>query len=166
MPTLAELHQQGALLKLDPQLGPREQEERLIYASPRFAQWVAEELPHLGTDRALEVLPEGQLDALFADFTSGKVLTYEHQFKPLHPRSENTWELKTGDLRIFGWFVRMDCFIAVAATTKGFILEHQGIVAGFVGDVVRFRNLLDLDPPKLIEGDDPNAVVSNYDRPA
>lgn len=164
MSTLAELDQQGALHKLDPQLGPREQEERLIYASPKFAKWVADELPGLGSDRALEVLPAGQLDALFADFTRGKALTYDHQFKPLHPRSESTWELKTADLRIFGWFACMDCFIAVVATTKAFILEHEGIVAGYVGEVVRFRNLLDLDPPKLIEGDDPNAVVSNYDR--
>ena len=164
MSTLAELDQQGVLHKLDPQLGPREQEERLIYASPKFAKWVVEELPQLGSDRGLEVMPSGQLDALFADFTKGEVLTYDHQFKPLHPRRDHTWELKTADVRVFGWFVRMDCFIAVVAATKAFLLEHKGIVAGYVGEVVRFRDALNLDPPKFVEGSDPNAVVSNYHR--
>jgi hypothetical protein len=39
------------------------------------------------------------------------------------------------------------------------------LYAGYAGEVVRFRNALDLDEPKFIPGDDPNAVVTNFDYP-
>ena len=32
--------------------------------------------------------------------------------KRLHPPENAIWELKTGDVRIFGWFHDHDCFVA------------------------------------------------------
>lgn len=162
MPTLAQLEERGALHKLDPQLGPREQEDRLIYASPKFVKWVVDELPNLGSTWKLEDSPEEQLFALFLEFARGDVMTYGHQFKRLYQRPGNTWELKTADLRIFGWFVHRDCFVAVVANTAEFVKEHN-LYRGYVGEVVRFRDALQLDLPKSIDGEDPHAVLSNYD---
>lgn len=168
MATLAALcGDDGPLFKLDPVLDPYDagaQEERLIYASQRFRDWILQTLPTLGSTWNLEELPDQQLDALFQVFTSGEMLTHVHQFKCLNPIGEGVWELKTADIRIFGWFHAMDCFVAVVADTKQNILDH-GLYAGYRGTVVHYRNQLNLDEPKFVVGDDPNAVVSNYTFP-
>jgi hypothetical protein len=168
MATLAGLcGDDGPLFKLDPVLDSYDadaQEERLIYASKKFRDWIVKVLPGLGSTWNVEELPDQQVDALFEDFTSGIVLTYSHQFKCLNPVGDGVWELKTADVRIFGWFYAMDCFIAIVADTKQHILDH-GLYAGYRGEVVHYRNQLALDEPKFIDGDDPNVVVSNYTIP-
>ena len=168
MATLAELAgANGPLKKLDPVLDPDDpnaQEERLIYGSERFVTWVETRLPGLGSTWDIEVAPDQQVDALFEVYTSGEVLTYQWQFKSINPIGEGVWELKTADIRIFGWFHALDCFIAVVADTKQNILDHR-LYAGYRGTVDNYRNQLTLDEPKFVQGDDPNAVVSNYTLP-
>ncbi len=130
--------------------------------SSQMQNWLANTLPGHGSTWKIESQPDQQLDALVEAFASGEVLTYGWHFKPLNPVGEGVWELKTADLRIFGWFPVKDCFVAVAADTKERILEHR-LYAGYRGAVAHFRNQLDLDEPKFIAGENPNDVVTNYD---
>src|SRR5690606_40181291 len=44
-------------------------------------------------------------------------------FKDLMPRSDEVWELKTADLRIFGWLYRPRKFIAVVG---GYADDYKG----------------------------------------
>jgi hypothetical protein len=118
-------------------------------------------LPTIPSDWEIEVAPVGQLDALVEIFASGETLTVGEHFKPLRPHAHGVWELKTTDLRIFGGFPIKDHFIAIIADTAERIKTHD-LYAEYIGEVVRFRDALDLNAPKFIPGNNPHDIVSNY----
>lgn len=161
MATLSALDDRGELHRLDPGLPARVQEERIVYLSERMRRWIEEKLPDLGSTWNIETSPLEQFVELVETFCSGKELAYEQRFHALRYRGGGMWELKTADLRVFGWFNCKDCFVAHCADTADRIKEHK-LYHGYCGDVERFRNDLDLDEPKYIPGDDPHAVVSNF----
>jgi hypothetical protein len=165
MATILELERDGQLFKLDAGLGPTEQEWRRISASLRLCQWIERVLPTLAPQWNSEQSPLEQFDDIVWAFVSGEPLVYLHQFKPLRHIAGGVWELKTPDLRVFGWFDQMDSFIAVCADQKNRILNH-GLYHGYCGEVARFRERLDLDEPKFLPGEDPYVVVSDFNQPA
>jgi len=164
MATLIELERNGVLTLLDPGLGSREQEERRIYLSKRALEWLQNKLPQVGATWNTEVSPTEQLDALFYLFCSGQTITYDWRFKPLRSVELGIWELKTADIRLFGWFPIRDQFVASGIGVKRDIIAHK-LYPGYIGECARFREQLNLDEPKFIPGDDPNVVVSNFDFP-
>ena len=164
MATIAMLVQQGALQRYDAVLGPRELETRRFFASSRLVKWFSEELSELGSAWNIEVTPAEQLDKLLRDYVVGKVLTYKFNFYPLTPHGSSVWELKTADLRVFGWFHTIDCFIGVVANTAQKVKDHN-LYNGHLNEVIHFRQNLDLDHPKSIEGKEPKNVVSNFAYP-
>jgi len=164
MATIQQLCDAGRLFKLDCVLDDEQQEFRTIYLSERLRNWLAVTLPTLGSTWKLETLPEQQLDALLNVYGSGETLTFDWHFKPLNFLGNGIWELKTADLRIFGWFPRKDVFIAVDADTKQRILDMK-MYRPYQEQAARFRDELPLDEPKFVPGDDPHAVVSNFDYP-
>jgi hypothetical protein len=120
-------------------------------------------LPTLQSDRNVETEPVGQFDDLVAVFCAGETLSYDTQFKPLNYVENGIWELKTADLRIFGWFPAKDCFIGVIADTKARILEYHLYNAYANVEVAPFRNQLDLNEPKFVAGVNPHAVITDFD---
>jgi hypothetical protein len=164
MATLLDLVSSGHLVKFDPGLEANELEHRVIFASQKFQAWVTGELPALGSEWQIEVTPLEQFDALAEVYASGEALTFGHRFKPLNPSSNGVWELKTPDLRIFGWFKQKDHFIAVVADLAENV-KKNALYAAYRREVVQFRNALNLDPPKFVPGENPHDVVSNFDYP-
>jgi hypothetical protein len=75
---------------------------------------------------------------------------------------DGIWELKTPDLRLFGWFHVKDCFICGALDTA-FNVKNSNLYKGYANEVGHFRDELPLDEPKYLTGDDPSNVVTNYD---
>jgi hypothetical protein len=141
------------------------QEFRTIYASPQLRDWIDNVLPIMGSSWNIELSPLEQFVALAEIFCSGERLAYGSQFKPLTHIVDGIWELKTDDIRIFGWFGRKDCFIGVVADDATRIKTHN-LYYGYANVTTkRFLDALDLDNPKYIPGDDPHAVVSNFDFP-
>lgn len=161
MATLIELDAVGDLNKIDPGLPLNVLEERVIYASPKLTQWLQDELPLLGSTWGIELDPIEQLAVWIETYASGKPLKFGWAFSPLRPISNGVWELKTADLRVFGWFHKVDHFVAHRAHCAQHIKDYK-LYNGMAGEVIRFRDQLDLNAPKFIEGDDPNAVVSNF----
>jgi hypothetical protein len=134
---------------------------RRFFAFPELAKWMMEVLPELASDRQVEDTPQQQVDALTAVFCSGETLMYLWQFRSLSHIRDGIWELKTPDIRIFGWFPQRDTFIGADVGEKWRIKQHN-LYHGHVNIVEHRRTILDLDDPKFIPGDDPNDVVSNY----
>jgi hypothetical protein len=165
MATLVELTRSGALSRLNPVLDADQQEFRAFYAGARLERWILEILPTLeGTSAWSEISPIEQVDDFLALYASGETLTYGWTFKPLVHLGDGVWEMKTADVRIFGWFAEFDCFVGVVADSTERTKRHN-LYHGYAGVVVRFRDSLDLDQPKFIAGDDPHAVVSDFSFP-
>jgi hypothetical protein len=162
MATLLALIAAGDLHKYDPELPPNELEFRSFLASERVVKWVAETLPGLDQDRDRQLTPEEEFNALMENYCGGTILEIPRDFHPMQPVGKNgIWELRTMDLRIFGWFPVKDVFVAVSAHTAKWVKDRD-LYPGLVAEAVSFRDRLNLDEPKFIQGDDPNAVVSNY----
>lgn len=164
MATVVELDVRGDLCRYDPNLRAGEQEFRCLYGSPRFVGWVQNDLPNLGSTWGIDQSPTEQFDAYMEIFASDEPLYFGWAFKPLVHLADGVWELKTADLRIFGWFSAKDCFIAYVADTKERIRLHR-FYNGYAQETLRFRTQLDLNEPKFVLGDDPHAVISNFDHP-
>lgn len=164
MATILDLERSYELYKLDPALDFDEQEWRTIYVLPRTRKWIETDLLGLVSSWNSELSPAQQLDGLIWVFGSGQPLTYGEQFKPLTHIRDGVWELKTADLRLFGWFKKKDCFIG-AAIDDATKIKKFNLYYGYVGEVVRFRDSLDLDAPKFIAGDNPHDVVSDFNYP-
>jgi hypothetical protein len=165
MATLSALVDGGTLHKYDPELSPTELEVRMLLASDRVAKWISETLSSLASDLDRELSPEQEFDALMANFCGGTVLEMPSDLHPMRPvgsgrNEQGVWELRTLDLRLFGWFPVRDVFVAVSAHTAKRVKDLD-IYPGLALEVVSFRDRLDLDKPKFIPGDDPNAVLSN-----
>jgi hypothetical protein len=170
MATAIVLDQQGVLHRYDPGLEVDEQELRLLYASDKLRGWLQNELSAIASEFGIELAPIEQFDTLIATYASGLPLVFDRDFKAfvrraLQPIGDGVWYLKTQDLRIFGWFWKKDCFIGVVADTAARCKTHQ-LYQGYRGEVIRFRDQLDLDEPKFIASENPDDVIFNYDLPA
>jgi hypothetical protein len=162
MATLLELKNAGQVIKVDPQLDPREQEDRLFYILPRLEEWFTMTLPDLESTWNIEITPLEQVYALIADFCTGKTLTYGEQFKEMTHIRDGIWELKTADIRIFGRFCKMDCFVgANAGLTRD--IKGSSLYTNICIEAANRLDQLDLDEPKFISGKDPRNVVSAFD---
>jgi len=163
MATLLDLIRRAPppLHRLDPGFDDGTQEFRSIVCSPRLKAWIDQDLSALKSALGIELSPQEQFFALVQTFCSDEPLTYGEQFKPLYCRGRGVWELKTSDLRVFGWFPMKDHFVGVAGNDATFIKEHS-LYQGYIEEVVRFRDALDLDEPKFIPGEEARDVVSNY----
>lgn len=167
MATIVQLEGSGDLHRFDPALDPDEQELRLMHTSSKLKEWVEYELPKVSSQWDIANSPEMQFDDYMGVYASGLPLTFGRQFKaflpkPLELMGDGVWYLKMPDLRVFGWFYVKDCFIGVVADTAERVKKHN-LYHGYRGEVVRFRDHLDLDEPKFIPGTDPDDVISNYD---
>ena len=164
MATVLELCEAGKLTKLDPCLDHRTMETRLWYVSPRLEAWLSNDLPKLGSSWNIEISPQEQLAVLVEEYAKGEFLSFQRSFHPIRHVGGGVWMMKTADLRIFGWFWKRDHFIGhcadLAERVKLIPLYH-----GYAGDVVRFREAIELDEPKFIAGVDPNDVISNFSYP-
>lgn len=164
MATIVELVRRGEFELLDPDLDPPEQAVRLIYVRNRVQKWILANLEGVESEFDTEVTPAEQLVDLVYAFCAGKNLTYDRQVKILRHISNHVWELKTLDLRPFGWFPRKDTFIccSIDFATR---IKALKLYPGYRNEIVHFRKNLDLSPPKSVTGANPNGVLTNISFP-
>ncbi|WP_157009812.1 hypothetical protein [Sphingobium sp. YBL2] len=158
---MVELEASGALVRFDADLGASVLEIRRIYLLERVPGQIEQRIEKTGSDRQIEIEPKEQLDGLLADFCEGEEVMAATQFKCLQPKENGIWELKTPDVRVFGWFYEKDCFIVSAVDAKWRILEH-GLYNGYISEAVRLRAELFGENAKFVEGTEPDDVISNW----
>ncbi len=161
MATIVELATLGSLVKVDPALSIRELEMRCIYLLPKAHTWLLKVLPVTDSNWNIDESPAEQFDALVYEFCSGASLPVGKRFKALIHRGGGLWELKTADLRLFGWFAQKDCFV-VSDCDAAQRIKQVGLYRGYCDQAEKRRNLLDLDEPKFITGDNPDDVISDW----
>lgn len=153
MPTPNDLVQGGFLEKIDVDLDVDELPQRVLYAYPQVVTWLSDTLPGLVVDGHFPsaATPLEQADALFYNYVIGRKIT---QMAPhsMRPKEPGVWELRTHDLRFFGWFYRKGVFIISAADTKR-NCKDGALYDAYRDNAINYRDALDLDPPpKFITG--------------
>jgi hypothetical protein len=134
-------------------------DEREFHAMPSLLRFLEEILPgaKAGVLGATES-PAAQMDTLLRKWNVGKPLVYSRAFSNLKPTVRGVWEMKTVDLRIFGWLWRPKIFIATFAGLADDYKSQDGKPPkesyGEARDrVVWIRDRLDLDPPTFVTGE-------------
>lgn len=144
--------------KIDIPLGRGEFEERKFYALPAFMNDLKNVVPSLQTGRLnAPMTPLQQLDDILHRWIVGKPFRYNRWLNDLSPQTSETWEMKTADLRIFGWIYRPKVFIgAFIGFTDDYKRQKNQPAKESYEDardrVVKIRERLDLDPPKFTAG--------------
>lgn len=150
MATLAMLEQQRVLHRYGPELEPGQMPERLLYCTDGFLDWFSTVLPTLKKDRDA-LRPAEQVDRVLWDFVIGRPLVYNQGAKILDPMIDGVWELKTIDVRIFGWFAARSTFIATNGALRSSLVPWAKY-APYIEEAKHVRNSLDLDEPKFLAG--------------
>jgi hypothetical protein len=160
MPTIADLVDSGAIVKIDVELAPRDQPLRLLYGTPQFIEWLQGLLRGDEPSQRLgQTSPAEQIDDLFHSFLSGEPLIFTRQFRVVRAEENAVWELKTPDIRIFGWFMARDCFVAVFGNWADTIKDHD-LYRGYRIAIRRLRRELGVDANLCVRGVEPDDVLS------
>ena len=162
MATLAELVERKSLEPWLVKLVGRQPPMRQVHVTMRFKKWAQTDLRTIpSTHWGGEVPVVDQVTDIIRQFRSGAALHFSRQFNFLTPIDSGVWELKTGDVRLFGWFPSFDSFIAGIGGDANFIKDSPKVrYAECVDLVVKDRDALDLDNPKFISSTDPRDVIS------
>ena len=118
MATIDILIKEGHLVHYEPDVSGRRQTFRLIYMTPHFQDWMADNLSLRRASKQTGEEPYYQLVGRFDDFCMGENFVLHRMFKNLEPKDRGIWEIKTPDVRVFGFFTEKDCFIAICGGLK------------------------------------------------
>lgn len=160
MATILELVASGELVKIDPQLADHEMEDRQIYLVAQAVDPLTALLATMVSQWGIESTPAEQLDELVHHFATGGALDFPRQFHDLEHLRDGIWELKSADLRLFGWFAERDVFVC-ASVADANVVKAAGQYAGYCEQTWFRREQLPLDDPKFLPGKEPVDVVSN-----
>jgi hypothetical protein len=160
MPTIDELMDAKTISRIEVGLDAHEQSLRLLYGTAGFTAWLEKILGGAEPPRRLgDATPAEQIDQLFHIYVSGMPLIYTRQFRFIRAEKNAVWELKTPDIRIFGWFMRKDCFVAVFGDWADQVKDHD-LYRGYRIAIRRLRRELKLDDDFCVQGITPGDVLS------
>lgn len=160
MTTLSQLAADGKIVRIEVPLEDADVPARLHYGTPGFVKWLRghqsdKEKSPSGADQT----PAEQLDWLLYRFTIGLPLIHIKDYRVLRHEIRPVWELKTVDLRIFGWFAQRDCFISVFGDWADKVKDFD-LYRGYRLEVRRIRREWGVDQALCVEGEFPDDVLS------
>lgn len=156
MATFEKILEDKLLVPVTVRLGRGRFYNRFLYAFPASLKWMRETVPTLQTGRRESALtPAEQLILRLQQWLSGDPIKKGPMFKEMEfPKDNDVWELKTDDLRLFGWMYQPKKFILAAhgyaddykvpTKTKDYADDVRAVMAA--------RSALPLDGPKLVKG--------------
>jgi hypothetical protein len=160
MLTIEALVEAGAFSRIEVEMGRRDQPMRLLYGTPGFIAWLGEIKNGAEPEnRLVDTTPAEQIDQLFHTFLSGMPLIYTRQFRMMRAEKNAVWELKTPDMRIFGWFMKKDCFVGVFGNWADEVKDHD-LYRGYRIAIRRLRRELGIIDTLCVQGIIPGDVIS------
>lgn len=152
MSTLEECCAARLLIKVRGNLRPHQRPDRILLATPRAIDWMNTVLKDLQTDGFVHgaIRPIQQAGVLFNTFVSGA------DFEPplpheMNPKGNGIWEIRTHDLRFFGWFPMRGMFVISDVNTKAKCLDHS-LYAGYATQAANDRITINLMDGRFIDG--------------
>jgi len=155
MATFEKLIEDRLLIQVAPKLPHGQFHERKVFAFPECVEWM-KSVKEMKTGRfQCASSPLEQLVERLRQWIAGEEIARDRMFHDMRPVSDNVWEMKTVDLRVFGWMYRKRQFIAVSG---GFADHYKPPtkIRTYADDrraVVAARDALPLDGQKFATGD-------------
>jgi len=135
---------------------------RRLFATESFGVSWNEQLPRFRRTPT-QSTPLAQATDELQGFCDGRIYRFGPDFHPLDPLQHDTWELKTPDVRIYGWFPVRDFFIAHSLGDAN--KSHGKIGYQRVTTVVRemhsFRDNLPVSIRRSVAGKKVQDVLTN-----
>ncbi len=149
MATIQDLEDSDSLVRYEPVgLRPNEMPVRVLLASQAFCRWAEEELSKLPAKPGRDLTPFEQVSDVFRRFVVDPNFKGTGVFQNIIPQGEGVYEIKTTDMRIFGWFYRRGIFITHAGAPKGGLRFPE--IAAIRKTITVFRKQLRLEEPPYI----------------
>ncbi len=125
-----------------------------VYIGEQAEAWIHENLKKAKPDgmfHGVESPREQFADVLRRVMTGERIDRFRPKTLVAHP----VWvhELRTADLRIFGWFWRKSHFVVSTVELKSRLSANVVTYSGHIQTCCALRDALDLDLPKYIEGE-------------
>jgi hypothetical protein len=157
MATFDKILEDKILLPVKVRLGKGQFYDRKMYAYPASLTWMRETVPTFVTGRKKSAqTPAEQLIMRLQQWLSGASINKGPMFQEMkYPEDNDVWELKTDDLRLFGWMYQPRIFIVAA---HGYTDDYKDptkikYYADDVRAVMQARDALPLDGPKFVKGE-------------
>lgn len=148
MATPSTLADSGSLLRYEDD-EETQSAERLLFLFQGVVDWIDGTLVYYPRIRGRDLTPLEQVEALFHDFVYARDFTGVGHFVNIMPQGDGVYEMKTPDVRVFGWFYRTAQFIAHSGALKNDIKGTRA-VGRIRREVVQARSRLNLDQPAFI----------------
>lgn len=154
MPTADQLALSGHLKIWPTKTALGKEVKRKIYIGESAGRWINENLKELQPDGFYDgaLRPREQLVDVFRRFMIGEPIN-DLPPKTLRPHKDGIHELRSHDLRVFGWFWRQAAFIAGSAASAKDLKDNSVTYFQCMEVCMTLRGRLDLDDPKFITGD-------------
>jgi len=155
MTTFDKLLEEKKLIRVTLRLPRGQFHDRKFYAYPKCVNWMRNEVPKMVTGRLGSAFtPHEQLIERLRQWMAGHPMSYGPMFHDMDPQTDEVWEMKTADLRIFGWMYRPREFIAVSG---GYTDDYKEptktkTYADDRRQVILARDALPLDGDKFAKG--------------
>ncbi|MBY5743494.1 hypothetical protein HFO28_07795 [Rhizobium leguminosarum] len=159
MATLVQLIEKGVLRPVHIKLRRNEFRDRFFLGLPGFRTWLENEVKTATAFYEGDIQPKRQALAILKDFIVGKPFPGPKLYKKMSPHTDDVWELRTPDLRFFGWFYRKNCYIATSGELFEKLKADERLYEEHRINCIKARNGMDLDPPKYLQGATADDVI-------
>lgn len=160
MATLHELVEAGTLRRVKVRLGRNQYDDRNFYAYPDFHDWLFNDVKAAQSFYAESIRPSGQALDILKTYITGKTVTGTRMFTRMRPITDDVWEMRTDDLRFFGWVPEPNSYIAVVGDFFEHLKADPSLYELYRIKTLTERAQLNLDDPKYIAGAQERDIVT------
>ncbi len=134
--------------------------ERGLFGTERFREFVAATLPAIPSQDVMLSSAE-QVSGLLGRFLRNKPFVLRSPLSPVRALQDAVWELKTLDVRIFGWFTSRDCMVVDFGCDVKKLKNGEFNYSGCINQTRYTRTSLGFADNEFIQGTNVHDVLSN-----
>lgn len=161
MSTLTKLIDAGTLRAVDLGLLDDELPDRGLFGTSRLHSFLDVDLLKIKS-RDPQLSAEEQVANLLGRFLANRPLMLNSPIAPLRCLKNGVWELKTLDVRIFGWFPARDTMVIDAGCDTKLLKSGKLNYSGFIAQTEYVRGSLGFLSGSYILGDQPHDILTNF----
>lgn len=148
--------------RIDVDLEAHELPWRTLYGTPEFVSWLDDALATMDSkvSEVADMTPSEQIAVMLVEYVAGEPFSDDRRFKSLSCTPQRfIWEMKSDDVRIFGWVPNMNSFVCCFGDLKDTIILNNSYGA-YIARTVYVREHIGLDEPRFIPSREHVDVVS------